>query len=74
MYENRKYNFEVPLNLKGNELKKLFIEEAKIDETKHKIKLFFGGSEILDEHKLYQHNLKDEYQLLVMLKIIEDNI
>jgi hypothetical protein len=68
LYENKKYNVEVPETLTAAELKEKYPELAKPGYT---LRLFFGGSEIKDEHKLFQHNLKDEYTIQIIKKQIE---
>jgi hypothetical protein len=35
------------------------------------VRMFFGGGEIKDEHKLFQHNLKDDYTIQIIKKQIE---
>lgn len=34
-----------------------------LDLRKEELRLFFGGSELLDEQKLYQHNIEDEFTI-----------
>jgi hypothetical protein len=36
------------------------------------LRLFFGGAEIQDDHKLYQHNLKDDYIVQILKKPIDN--
>jgi hypothetical protein len=37
----------------------------------YSLRLFFGGGEIADDHKLFQHNLKDDYTIQVIKRQIE---
>ena len=50
---------EVNNLLSGEELKKLFCK-------KNNIRMFFAGSEITNQHFLYQYNIKNDYKLQVM--------
>ena len=50
----------------GIKIKKKFIEEAKINETEYKIKLFFSGMEIKDNDFIYQHNLDNNFKIQIM--------
>ena len=50
----------------GIKIKKKFIEEAKINETEYKIKLFFSGMEIKDNDFIYQHRLDNNYKIQIM--------
>ena len=49
----------------GIKIKKKLIEEAKINETEYKIKLFFSGMEIKDKDIIYQHKLNDEDKIII---------
>ena len=60
-------NFQVNNQIKGFELKELFAKKARIDLKKRKLRLFFGGNEIKDEHILAQHNLDNDYKIQVMI-------
>jgi hypothetical protein len=65
LYENKKTNFDCVDSMTGKELKDKYNETMKSEED---MRLFFGGAEIRDEHKLYQHNLKDEYIIQILKK------
>jgi len=69
MYENKKLNIEATDSFTGSDLK----EKASsiFNYPKDKMRFFFGGAEIKDEHKLFQHNLKDDYIIQLMIKSIE---
>ena len=49
----------------GKNLKDAFIKESKLPSN-CKLRLFFSGMEIKDEHYLYQHKLKNEFKIQVM--------
>ena len=49
----------------GKELKELFRKEHNIGDN-FNLRLFFGGMEIVDEHFLYQHHLKNGFKIQVM--------
>ena len=51
----------------GKELKEIFAKKEGIDLLKRKLRMFFGGSEILDEHILVQHNLNNGYKIQFMI-------
>ncbi len=59
--------FEVSNMISGKELKEIFAKKEGIDLKKRKLRMFFGGSEILDEHFLVQHNLNDGYKIQFMI-------
>ena len=50
----------------GEELKKLFCEKNNISLDDFKIRMFFAGIEISNEHYLYQYNIKNEFKIQVM--------
>ena len=49
----------------GKELKELFRKEHNIGDN-FNLRLFFGGMEIVDDHFLYQHHLKNGFKIQVM--------
>ena len=51
----------------GKELKEIFAKKESIDLKKRKLRMFFGGNEIKDEHLLAQHGLDDEFKIQVMI-------
>ena len=57
---------EVTNLMSGKQLKKLFCEKNKISQNEFNIRMFFAGSEITNEHYLYQYNLKNDYKIQVM--------
>ena len=69
MNDNNKINIEVNDSLNGFELKEKV--SSLTNYPKEKIRFFFGGAEIKDEHKLFQHNLKDEFIIQLMIRSIE---
>ena len=36
----------------------------------YKIRMFFSGNEILNEHFIYQYNIKNDYKIQVMRQAI----
>ena len=71
LYDNKKIELIVSSNTTGLQLKKLYFEQVTDDIDRYRTRLLFGGSEIKDDHKLYQHNLKDEYQIQLIKNLIE---
>ena len=71
MYDNTKILIEVSSNLTGGELKKLYFETKNINYEKYKTRIFFGGAEILEQHKLYQYNLRDEFHIQIIKTLID---
>ena len=57
---------EVNNLLTGEELKKLFCKKNNISYDDFRIRMFFAGSEITNEHFLYQYNIKDEFKIQIM--------
>ena len=49
----------------GEKLKKVFIDKTKINKNEYKLKLFFSGTEIKDNEFIYQHNLKEEDNIII---------
>ena len=63
---NTNLSMEVPNTLTGEELKKIFCENEKIDMDKFNIRMFFAGLEITNDHYLYQYDLHNGYKIQVM--------
>ena len=57
---------EVNNLITGEEFKKLFCKKNNISYDDFRIRMFFAGSEITNEHFLYQYNIKDEFKIQVM--------
>lgn len=49
--------FTISNKMTGIELKRLYSEKCNLPLKKYKIRLLYKGQEILDEHKLYFHNI-----------------
>ena len=66
-------NHKVKINnlMNGKELKDLFCEINNISFDNYKIRMFFSGNEITDEHFLYQYNIQNNFKIQVMKKEIE---
>ena len=63
---NQSTILEVSNLITGKELKKLFCEKNNISLDDFKIRMFFAGIEITDEHYLYQYNIKNDFKIQVM--------
>jgi len=63
---NTTTSFETNNLVSGEELKKIFCEKNNISLDDYKIRMFFSGNEILNEHFLYQYNIKNDYKIQVM--------
>ena len=50
---------------KGETIKKVIREKLKIGDD-YRIRLFFSGMEIKDDEFIYQHELEDNYKILIM--------
>ena len=55
----------------GEELKKLFCEKNNISIEDYKIRMFFSGNEILNDHYIYQYKIKNDFKIQVMKNKIE---
>jgi hypothetical protein len=66
LYDNSKLKVEVSDAITGAELKNIYATSEKLDQAAFKLRLFFGGSEIKDEHKLYSHNIKTNFCIQLM--------
>ena len=62
-----KDSFRVSNMITGKQLKEIFAKKESIDLIKRKLRMFFGGNEIKDEHILAQHGLEDDYKIQVMI-------
>ncbi len=71
LYENKKFIFSVSLSITGKELKQVYFSEISLDESRYKSRLLFGGCEIQDEHKLFQHSIMEDYQIQIIKNLIE---
>lgn len=58
-------NMCVSNKITGKMLKDLYIQKCNV-ESNFRIRLFFSGNEITDEHFLYQYNLQDGFKIQVM--------
>ena len=57
---------EVSNLINGEELKKLFCEKNNISFNDYNIRMFFAGSEITNNHFLYQYEIRNDYKIQVM--------
>lgn len=71
LYQNDTQIFEVSPNIKGGELKRLYIEKNSIDIEKNKVKLIFSGAFIEDDQLLCQHQVKNDFIIQVVISSIE---
>ena len=59
----------------GEELKTLYMKKTNKNKNDFNVRFFFSGNEIKNEQFIFQHKLKNEYKIMVMVtKIINDNI
>jgi hypothetical protein len=63
LYENKTMSLKLPIIIKGIEIKKLYCEITHIQISDFKIRIFFGGAEIIDDQFLYQHKLQDGFTI-----------
>jgi len=70
LYKNIKINLEMLETATGKEIKDIYCKMNNIDIESNFMRLIFGGAEILDNHKLYKHQIKNGFtvQLLVAPK------
>ena len=52
--------------ISGEELKKIFCEKNNLNMDEYNIRMFFAGNEIMNEHFMYQYNIKNDYKIQVM--------
>ena len=62
----KQYKIKINNHAKGEELKNEFFNVSKLDKNKYKIRLFFSGSEILDDQFLYQYKIENGYKIQIM--------
>ena len=71
---NINVELEVSNLLTGEELKDLYIKKTNKNINDFNIRFFFSGNEIKNNQFIYQHKLKDEYKIMVMVtQKINDN-
>ena len=58
---------EVSNMLTGEELKALYMKKTNKDKNDVDVRFFFSGNEIKDKQFIFQHKLKDEYKIMVMV-------
>jgi hypothetical protein len=68
VYENKKTNINITDNIQIKDIKQKYSEHNKIDLSKDKLRLLFGGSELKDENYLYQYNFQEGF-LIQILKV-----
>ena len=56
--------------LSGEELKQLYFSTVNLNKESYKIRMFFGGAEIHDDHKLFQYNMKDDFQIQIIKTLL----
>lgn len=66
LYNNKKTSVEVMYNTTIKELKLKYSELDQFNLNEYKIKFLFGGSELKDEHFVYEYNIMDEYTIQVL--------
>jgi len=66
--ENKKTNINITDNIQIKDIKQKYSEHNKIDLSKDKLRLLFGGSELKDENYLYQYNFQEGF-LIQILKV-----
>ncbi|MCQ2816290.1 MAG: hypothetical protein MJ252_03390 [archaeon] len=66
----RKTTLKVSEGTKGIEIMNKFAEEHKINLNTHKIRLLFGGGLIKENETLYQHKVKDGYNIQISVSPI----
>lgn len=50
----------------GIDLKNEFMLRSNLNRDEYRLRLFFSGNEIKDDHLLFQYNLEDDYKIQVM--------
>lgn len=68
VYENKKTIINITDNIQIKDIKQKYSEHNKIDSSKEKLRLLFGGSELKDENFLYQYNFQEGY-IIQILKV-----
>lgn len=61
LYLNKKDEIEICDNEKVEKLRSKYLELNNYDKNKIRIRLFFGGTELKDEEKLYKYKIKNNY-------------
>jgi hypothetical protein len=62
----KQYKIKIDNHASGEDVKNEFFNVSKLDKNKYKIRLFFSGSEILNDQKLYQYKIENGYKIQIM--------
>lgn len=65
-YGQKNYEINVNNTTLGSEVRRLFFELSQSNPEEYKTKMLFGGTEILDNHRLCQFKLDNEYKIQVI--------
>jgi hypothetical protein len=67
LYNNKKIKMSFLDNTVGKDFKEKYCKAENIDINTHKIRAIFGGAEIKDDHKLYNHDIKNNFTVQLMV-------
>jgi len=65
LYSNKKYDINVNNKVLCSDIKGIFSKLAEITEEEYKLRFIFGGTELKDEHFIYQYKIDNEYTIQV---------
>ena len=68
---NNKDSISIPSNIYCLDLKKCYMKVKKLSTEDYRIRCFFNGSEIKDDHLLAQHNLINKSNIQFLINKIE---
>jgi hypothetical protein len=67
LYLNKKLELNTNDNISGKELKELYCSLENLNYDDYNLRLFFGGAEVLNDHRLYRHYIKTNFTLQIMM-------
>lgn len=67
-YTQEKNSLKIDDNINVHDLKTLYCIDCGSCQDPSKVRMFYGGAELVNSNYLYQHELKDGSMINVMIK------
>ena len=64
---NNSLNVEIHNKMKGAEIKEAYMNSQNCDPSKKRVRMFYAGKEILDEHMMLVYDIKDGSNVIGMI-------
>ena len=66
VYENKKINLQLTDDLRISDVKKKYAENNSFNLDTVRLRLLYGGSELVDDNFIYQYNICNDYIIQVI--------